>query len=343
MKFIKIASQNRLFAALCGLFLTLTTAADVQETNRLTKIRTWMCLLDGVERLGTVEALAKTRYGMLVVEPTVTIRGNEGFDIVGAVAALHKKLAGRLVLAYVDIGEAETYRTYWKDNWKVPAKNAAGNPDFLLNANPDGWDDCYVAAYWDKRWQKIVLEQVETLMYAGFDGIYLDVVDGYEDESVVAAAKRAKVDPAKAMVDFIGKLRQRIRAVNNQAVIIGQNADYLIDVVPSYLKVIDGAAFEDTWFSGRPDAKWANPRGGDISNRYQDENSTKNRLNNYRKYLAAGKPVFTIDYCLKWKNAEMVYNAARKQGLVPLVTRVSLANITTTPPPWLKEEPKTGN
>jgi endo-alpha-1,4-polygalactosaminidase (GH114 family) len=70
-----------------------------------------------------------------------------------------------------------------------------------------------------------------------------------------------------------------------------------------------------------------------IPNKDTGESSTAARLVQYRKFLTAGKPVFTIDYCLDPTHAASVYAEARKHNLVPLVTRVSLDHITTTPPP----------
>ncbi|MCP5071116.1 MAG: cellulase family glycosylhydrolase, partial [bacterium] len=52
-----------------------------------------------------------------------------------------------------------------------------------------------------------------------------------------------------------------------------------------------------------------------------------------RKYLDRGLPVFSVDYCIKKENAALVYARARDAGLRPLVTRVSLARMTETPPP----------
>ena len=107
----------------------------------------------------------------------------------------------------------------------------------------------------------------------------------------------------------------------------------LIDADARYAKLIDAMGVEDTWFSGKADTPWGKAAGGDIPNRGKEESSTAGRLATYQKYLRAGKPVFTIDYCLKPENAQRVYQEARKAGLVPLVTQVSLSAMTTTPPP----------
>jgi endo-alpha-1,4-polygalactosaminidase (GH114 family) len=61
--------------------------------------------------------------------------------------------------------------------------------------------------------------------------------------------------------------------------------------------------------------------------------SPAGRIKQYQKFLHADVVVFTIDYCLKPENAARVYAASTRAGLIPLVTRVSLARLTTTPPP----------
>src|SRR5271154_2475747 len=88
--------------------------ADPAVANPLKSVRTFMCQLDEVEKPGAVQRLAHSGYDMLIVEPTFDLKGNENFDAKAMVKALHDGKPGRIVLAYLDIGEAESYRTYWK-------------------------------------------------------------------------------------------------------------------------------------------------------------------------------------------------------------------------------------
>jgi len=115
--------------------------------------------------------------------------------------------------------------------------------------------------------------------------------------------------------------------------VVAQNAPYLLDEDARYAQAIDAAAFEDTWFRGRSDVPWRSRRGGDIPNTNGDEWSTPKLMAQYHKYKRLGIPVFTCDYGLKDTNARKVYANSRQEGFTPLVTRVSLARMTTTPPP----------
>ena len=92
-------------------------------------------------------------------------------------------------------------------------------------------------------------------------------------------------------------------------------------------------AVEDTWFYGKGGAKWTNPKGGDLSHTDEDPDWTPaNRIALYGKYKKNDLPVFSVDYCVKEENAARVYREAQAAGLRPLVTRVSLAKVTETPP-----------
>lgn len=319
------------------IILTFISISDHANEPDLKAVRTFMYQIDGLDQPKAIERLANSSYDLLVVEPTATTRDNATFDMKGMVAKLHAGKPGRIVLAYVDAGQAERFRGYWAKDWQPPTKDHKGQPDFILTSDPDGWHDDFPVAYWDKRWQEIMASgprsEVRQVMQAGFDGLYLDWIDGYSDEAIAAEAKRQKINPASAMVDFIGTIRKAAREVNPHAIIIAQNAAYLIDEDARYTDVIDGIGFEDTWFGGKANTPWGKPKGGDIPNRDKDESSTARRVRQYQKYLKANKPVFTIDYCLKPGNAKRVYEASRAAGFVPLVTQVSLSRMTETPAP----------
>ena len=89
-----------------------------------------------------------------------------------------KKDGGRrLVIAYMSIGEAEDYRYYWKPEWK------ADPPTWLEAENPN-WEGNYEVRYWDPDWQRIIYgnddSYLKRIIDAGFDGVYLDIIDAFE-------------------------------------------------------------------------------------------------------------------------------------------------------------------
>jgi cysteinyl-tRNA synthetase len=302
-------------------------------------VSTWMYQIQNLEETSHIDNLYHTEYDMLVVEPGFNLKDSP-YDTPYLVTRLKQKPNGdrRLLLAYIDIGEAEDYRTYWHESWEAPTANHPGSPAFLITIDPDGWSGNYPVAYWDPSWKNIWLNStgiIRQLVNYGFDGVYLDWVEAYDDDTVRQYADARNINPEAAMMAFIGQIRETARKINPHFLIVVQNAPYLLDHNPGlYASIIDAVAFEDTWFYGEGDAGWHSPRAGDLrgGERHADDYSTENRINQNKKYLALGKPVFTVDYCISSQNAASVYLAARENGFIPLVTRVSLSEITLTPP-----------
>ena len=296
-----------------------------------------MYQLQELDRPGAVSALAAGDYDLLVVEPGHNLR-DDPYPTPSMVSALRRKPDGqtRILLAYIDIGEAEDYRTYWRSSWSPPSRKERGNPDFLITVDPDGWSGNYPVAYWREEWKSIWLGPsgiVADLVRMGFDGVYLDWVEAYDDDAVRLAAAEDGVDPEEEMIAFIEEIGRTGRALCAGFLVVPQNAPYLVESDPErYLAAIDALAVEDTWFHGDGDAEWNDPRAGDLRQRHREEWSTPDRLKIYRRYQDHGLPVFSVDYCLRRENAAYVYRRARGAGLISLVTRVSLSRMTETPP-----------
>lgn len=309
-----------------------------EQSARLSQVETWMYQLQRLEEPQAVAELAATGYDMLVIETGDTL-ADSGYGLIDLEPHLRQKPDGgkRLLVAYIDIGQAEDYRSYWADDWQAPTATQRGYPDFILTLDPDGWPGNYPVAYWDSRWQALWTGPdgiVADLAHKGIDGVYLDWVGAYEDEGVLAAAEAANIDPAAAMLDFIGKIRTAGQIINPDFFVIAQNAPYLIDEAPQdYVSVVDALAVEDTWFRGTADEDWNSPDAGDIRNTYSGAYSTQGLLQQYAKVRAKGLPVFSVDYCVRKANADLIYATASAYQLIPLVTRVPLSHLTETPPP----------
>ena len=311
--------------------------------NSLSSIRNWMYQIQDLNKDGAVQALAATNYDMLVIEPGQNF-SEATYESQQMVRRLHEKPDGtaRVVLAYIDIGQAEDYRTYWQDDWVAPKDGLRGSPDFLVAVDPDGWEGNYPVAYWDPAWQSLWLGPdgiVADLARLGFDGVFLDWIEAYDDDRVRAVAEKAGVSPEAAMITFVEKLGEAGRAINPDFLIVAQNAIYLIDSDPDrYAKAIDALAVESTWFNGFGDSDWDDPDSGDQHDQHEAEYSTPARLAQILRYQNAGLPVFSIDYALKQNNVAKVYSEAQSRGVIALVTRVSLSKLTETPSPNLGPE-----
>lgn len=95
------------------------------------------------------------------------------------VNSLRQKANGgtRLVICYMSIGEAENYRYYWQPSW------ATNPPSWLGTENPD-WPGNFKVEYWQPEWQAIMTgndsSYTHRIVAAGFDGVYLDLVDAFD-------------------------------------------------------------------------------------------------------------------------------------------------------------------
>ena len=324
--------------------------ADLDESveplakrTAMSEVRYWAYQLQGHESQAGVDALADSRYDLLVIEPVRSERDSRDFNTAGLVGHLHASHSsvldrGKLVIAYVNIGEAEDWRFYWEDDWEPPAESEPGTPDFIVTRDPDGWEGDYPVAYWDSRWQDIVIQNEDSLLRQvladGFDGIYLDWVGGYEEDAVVAAAQASGVDPAQEMVDFICAIRAVARAENPDFIVIPQNATELAQLVPGYLDCVDAVAQEHVYFNGDEEAAAADLNSGDVPLPETGEGYSRTYFEQtLTPFLESGKVVLTVDYAQEPANVAEAYARASAQGYIPYLTLLALDHLTDTPPP----------
>lgn len=276
----------------------------------LDAVSTWAMQLQGLEAEGAVEALVAAPVDLLVIEPTRSTRGLEDFPTKDVVARI--KASGKVCLAYLNVGQAESYRTYWRSTWRAPTKDEPGFPSFLVTVDPEGWEGNYPVAYWDLRWRAILWGSSRSLLDEaiadGFDGVYLDWVLGYEEPAV----RRLRADAGAEMVKLISELRLYARARKPGFLVVAQNGAGL----PGLEKVIDGYSAEPLRFSGKAGAAWDDDEAGDIA------------LPNVADRVAAlqqlAVPVFTVDYAIKAENIRLARESSRSLGFRPFVSRVAL-------------------
>jgi cysteinyl-tRNA synthetase len=122
-----------------------------------------------------LESLQETDYDVILIDLFFYDMPLTSDDI----ASLKTKPNGgsRLVIAYMSIGESESYRYYWDESWN------AGSPEWLEAENPN-WEGNYKVRYWDSEWQSLIYGNedayLDMIIDVGFDGVYLDIIDAFE-------------------------------------------------------------------------------------------------------------------------------------------------------------------
>lgn len=123
-----------------------------------------------------LNAIQGTDYDVIIID--LFYNGTEELSPDDVASLRNKANAGtRLVVAYMSIGEAEDYRYYWQTDWET------NPPSWLAEENPD-WPGNYKVQYWDENWQNIIYgnndSYTKKILDAGFDGVYLDIIDAFE-------------------------------------------------------------------------------------------------------------------------------------------------------------------
>ena len=219
---------------------------------------------------------------------------------------------GRRVLAYLSIGEAEDYRPYWQRAWGAnrDRQAGAGAPGWLLNQNPQ-WKGNYRVKYWDADWQQLMLREVETAMAQGFDGVYLDIVDGFEtfeedrgrwiDNRVNPETKQSY---RRDMADWVKRIAAAARAKKAGALVIPQNGSQLL-AHADFLEAISGMGIEDLFTEG---------------NKLQSREHVEEVLGHLKRLQAATQPVLVIEYPTRSDRRDLARRRCVEHGFTWLIT-----------------------
>jgi cysteinyl-tRNA synthetase, unknown class len=286
-------------------------AAEAERLRRINLARSWGYQLNGIK----LEDAQRSPYDMLIVDATTGLAAGRHFKP-SEVAQLKIKPDGspRLVLSYLSVGESEDYRPEYFSTEYMEEEA----PDWLRKENPD-WKGNRIIAFCHEGWQKTILgddngrsvyndidpSPLYRLIELGFDGIYLDRVDVYEETMKDCPNGDVK------MVDFIARLAAHARKKNPHFMVILQNAEDLLRQ-PKMVAAIDAVA-KESLFHG-----WG---GGDGSNKSKVNSSDSvqwsvDRLNIAKK---AGRGVFVVDYAANRAAAETSVRKITELGYVPYI------------------------
>ncbi len=326
-----------------AILYTLLNNGQQLDEGTLDDVEFWAYQIQDVDEDGAVDALIDSMYDLLVLEPTRSDRDSSDFDTAGMVNTLHASpsanFESKLVIAYIDIGQAEDWRWYWNDSWIAPTETSRGEPDFLLSLDPDGWEGDYPVAYWYDEWKDILLydeeSSIQQIIDDGFDGIYMDWIEAYDFEPAIAAAEDEGLDAQEEMIDFIEEIRDYCQLKNPDFLLIAQNALSISDGHPVYFDLIDAVAQEHILFDGIADTPWGESGSGDIRIPSSGEEgySTEWYTERLDLYLEEGKTVFVVDYATVETTVAEAYSYAREHGYIGFVSQIALSQLPETTPP----------
>ncbi|NIM84094.1 MAG: hypothetical protein GTO20_35335 [Candidatus Aminicenantes bacterium] len=358
--YIPMKRDNRnnnlcVLCVLCGLFFNLSFSQN--SPMPLSSVRYWAYQIQDLDTGGAIQKIVDSTYDMVVIDPMVS--HDYSFDTKDMVNRIKASKASdgvhrKLVIAYIDIGQAEEWRWYWDGHTTYEEKGECKNSyvqaiqtwaPWVVACDPDGWAGNYPVAFWENDWKDIVIHgtalgshlglyfdsMLDEVIQDGFDGIYLDWVEAWEMDTVQTRAQNEGKDPGQEMLNFIKEMRTYGKQYNPDFIVIQQNSSQLINEVgANALKnTVDAIAQEGVWWDGNAiDDDWTNPDGYD-----QASCCTGYYLTRLRAYQAAGFPVFVCDYAVQ--QADAVYQKAAAEGFIAYATRRPLNRLTTTPPDFV--------
>jgi cysteinyl-tRNA synthetase, unknown class len=291
-----------LVAAIAALIVLCTSA---RVAPRLSEVRSWAFQLQNVDPL----EIKLSPYDLVVIDYGFDRRNATAFPR-EVVDLMRTRPDGskRLIFAYFSIGEAENYRYYWQESWLKT------RPEWLEPENPD-WPGNYLVQYWHPEWQAILYGSpnayLDRILGAGFDGVYLDGTDKFEQWM------RRRPGAAADMVELISGIASYARAHRKDFLIIPQNGDGLLGN-SKFLETIDAFGREDLLYSETA-AEVRNPQRGIIES-----------IRRMRPLINAGKPILVIEYTRSPELASSVLREIKELGFVGYVASRDLK--TLSPP-----------
>lgn len=309
--------MNWITSAIVLLVMLPWHAACAADASPWPRDFTYMLQADSFgEREIAVEKLAACGRDLIVLDVSYdgSADGRWTHDELIKIRTAHP---GRKIVAYLSIGEAEDYRSYWQPAWKTAP------PDWLLGANPD-WPGNYRVKYWNPVWQQIMLAQLDTLMDQGFDGVYLDIVDAFETFEQSAPGNETidnRINDTthntyrQDMIAWVTTIAERARKKNPMFMVIPQNGSQLL-ANDGYLQTISAIGVEDLFT---------------LDDKKQSTDHTRYITDYLARAMAVGKPVLVIEYPRKKALRDYAAEQCRSHGYRLLLTDRALQTLGQSP------------
>lgn len=271
-------------------------------TTQLSDVHSWGYQLQDADP----DDIAQSSYDLMVIDFSRDGSTAAAFSSDDVTSMKGSGDASKRLIAYMSIGEAEDYRDYFDPN-----------ADYIEAENPD-WPGNYKVYYWQDNWQAVIDTYLDQIIDAGFDGVYLDIIDAYEYFSPDGDSGLDRISAADDMIQFVIHIAEYARAQNPDFIVIPQNGAYIIDDgsrADDYLEAIDAIGVEDTFYFG-----------DDAENNPLDPQD--DIVDILETYLAAEKVVLAIDYLTDHDLIDDFYTRAENAGYIPYSSVRDLDQLT---------------
>lgn len=217
------------------------------------------------------------------------------------------KAQGKTLLGYISLGEAETYRSYFKTIKKKK---------LLLAANK-AWKGHYVIDVRKSEWQAMVLDElIPTILAQGFDGIMIDTIDSVIQPEIDDPTTYAGMQGSAILL--IANIRARYP---NIKIMLNRGFEILPEVAP----YIDMVMAESTLGDWQPKAK--KPKLIEMEHAQYVKQLKAAQLS------APSLKIYSLDY---WPANDIagikhIYTTQRAQGFIPYVGPLDLQSVWGEP------------
>lgn len=332
MTLVVLASAWLLYASIDPAEEDHITTSDGRQT--LADVKSWGYQLQGLD----VGEAAKSPMDLLVVDETIDGSRHPAVVHRHVERLQHKPTGGRrLLLAYLSIGEAESYRSYWQASWVVPVPEnavvrqlaalptigvaparasirysaplrrkplldpAADAPPWLGPENEE-WRGNFRVRFWHPDWQGLLFggpsAALDRILAAGFDGVYLDRADVY------GLWKKEQPTAKTDMIRLIEAMAAYGRQKRPGFLVVMQNAEELL-ATPHLRSSLDAVAKEDLLF-GVEGAAQANA-----------QTEVASSLRYLKLARRDGLPVLVVEYVDQRPMIDAARRRIRAEGFIP--------------------------
>lgn len=314
--------------------------AQTATRSRLKSIQSWGYNI----QKPNAEAIIGSPYDVVVIDYSRTGEDDEAFTP-DDVRRMQVKPDGsrRYVLAYMSIGEAESYRYYWHADWaeplrvaeggavadesdedtedapndakgkKAPSKRPTSGKYKILNVprlSAPPWlgreNEGWPGNFLVRYWDKNWQDIIFGSKTAYLDRIIAAGFDGVFLDRVDAFTGVADERPAgrAEMVAFVTAIASHARKLKPDFAIVPQNGEDLL-LEPAYLAVIDAIAKEDLLF-GHPNEGQPNPPA-----------EVTRAAEKLALAVRAGLPVLAVEYILAKEKTDQLRADLTARGFTP--------------------------